>query len=149
SCETLSRVARQLGDDDAAERLAREALTISLSTGNAFWCGGIVAALDALACATADPALCARLLGAVDAHLAAVGHARPVYARDAYERAVTRARTELDEDFDALFTEGATLTVEAAALYAQRGRGRRRRPAIGWDSLTPAEREVVELVAQG
>jgi DNA-binding CsgD family transcriptional regulator len=33
--------------------------------------------------------------------------------------------------------------------YALRGRGPRGRPAAGWRSLTPAEREVARLVAEG
>jgi DNA-binding CsgD family transcriptional regulator len=33
--------------------------------------------------------------------------------------------------------------------YAQRGRGERKRPASGWESLTPAELEVVRLVKAG
>jgi DNA-binding CsgD family transcriptional regulator len=32
---------------------------------------------------------------------------------------------------------------------ARRGRGRRGRPATGWDALTPAERRVVALVGEG
>ena len=32
---------------------------------------------------------------------------------------------------------------------ARRGRGPRRRPAFGWASLTPAERDVADLVARG
>ncbi len=32
---------------------------------------------------------------------------------------------------------------------ARRGRGPRRRPAFGWSSLTPAERDVAGLVARG
>jgi DNA-binding CsgD family transcriptional regulator len=35
-----------------------------------------------------------------------------------------------------------------AVAYARRGRGRRGRPAVGWASLTPAEREVALLVGQ-
>ena len=32
---------------------------------------------------------------------------------------------------------------------ARRGRGPRRRPAFGWASLTPAERDVADLVTHG
>jgi len=38
---------------------------------------------------------------------------------------------------------------EEAIAYAQRGRGERKRPASGWASLTPAERDVVRLVSEG
>ena len=33
--------------------------------------------------------------------------------------------------------------------YARRGRGPRRRPTLGWESLTPTELEVAKLVAEG
>jgi DNA-binding CsgD family transcriptional regulator len=45
--------------------------------------------------------------------------------------------------------EGAGLGWEAAVAYAVRTRGRRSRPRVGWESLTPTEREVVALAAQG
>jgi DNA-binding CsgD family transcriptional regulator len=33
--------------------------------------------------------------------------------------------------------------------YAERGRGERKRPSSGWASLTPTERQIVDLVADG
>ncbi len=53
------------------------------------------------------------------------------------------------KDFDAAWAEGAALSTEEAIAYAQRGRGERKRPASGWASLTPAERDVVRLVSEG
>ena len=53
------------------------------------------------------------------------------------------------KDFDAGWAEGAALSIEEAIAYAQRGRGERKRPASGWESLTPTERDVVRLVAEG
>ncbi len=52
-------------------------------------------------------------------------------------------------DFDAAWAEGAALSTEEAIAYAQRGRGQRKRPASGWGSLTPTERDVVRLVSEG
>ena len=43
----------------------------------------------------------------------------------------------------------ARLSAEDAIAYAQRGRGERKRPASGWESLTPTEHDVVRLVAEG
>ena len=54
-----------------------------------------------------------------------------------------------EEDFDTAWSEGAALSVDEAIAYAQRGRGERKRPASGWASLTPAERDVVRLVSEG
>jgi DNA-binding CsgD family transcriptional regulator len=41
------------------------------------------------------------------------------------------------------------LSTEEAIAYAQRGRGERKRPASGWESLTPTEGDVVRLVSEG
>ena len=44
---------------------------------------------------------------------------------------------------------GLALSADEAIAYAQRGRGERKRPSSGWDSLTPTELEVVRLVSEG
>ena len=54
-----------------------------------------------------------------------------------------------DQDFDSAWAEGGALSTEEAIAYAQRGRGERKRPASGWASLTPSERDVVRLVSEG
>jgi DNA-binding CsgD family transcriptional regulator len=41
------------------------------------------------------------------------------------------------------------MTLAAAVAYVSRGRGRRSRPAQGWQSLTPAEITVALTVAEG
>ena len=52
-------------------------------------------------------------------------------------------------DFESAWAEGAALSTDEAIAYAQRGRGERKRPASGWASLTPTERDVVRLVSAG
>lgn len=49
----------------------------------------------------------------------------------------------------AAFAEGLALSPADAAAYALRGRSRKARTRSGWDSLTPTERDVVKLVAEG
>jgi DNA-binding CsgD family transcriptional regulator len=51
--------------------------------------------------------------------------------------------------YDDLRQDGAALSVDEAVRYAMRGRGGRKRPSAGWTSLTPTERDVATLVAQG
>ena len=58
-------------------------------------------------------------------------------------------REHLGEQAQPVWERGAGLTIEEAAVMARRGRGPRRRPAFGWSSLTPAERNVADLVARG
>jgi short-subunit dehydrogenase len=45
--------------------------------------------------------------------------------------------------------EGAAMSTDETIAYALRGRGERKRPATGWASLTPTERDVVRLVGEG
>jgi DNA-binding CsgD family transcriptional regulator len=54
-----------------------------------------------------------------------------------------------DNDFEAAWDQGASLSTEEVLAYAQRGRGERKRPASGWESLTPTEHDVVRLVSEG
>jgi DNA-binding CsgD family transcriptional regulator/tetratricopeptide (TPR) repeat protein len=47
------------------------------------------------------------------------------------------------------YAEGRELSLENAVGWARRARGQRKRPERGWESLTPTELRVVQLVAQG
>ena len=62
---------------------------------------------------------------------------------------IAAGREELGEQAQPAWERGAGLSIEEAAVMARRGRGPRRRPAFGWPSLTPAERDVADLVAAG
>ena len=67
-----------------------------------------------------------------------------------HEAAIAELRDGLgDNDFDEAWAAGASLSMEEAIAYIQRGRGERKRPATGWASLTPAELDVVRLVGEG
>ena len=52
-------------------------------------------------------------------------------------------------DFEIAWIDGAALSTEEAIAYAQCGRGERKRPTSGWESLTPAELDVVRLASAG
>ncbi|MGV7710888.1 helix-turn-helix domain-containing protein, partial [Mycobacterium kansasii] len=54
-----------------------------------------------------------------------------------------------DDEFRIAWQAGSKLSADEAVAYAQRGRGERKRPASGWDSLTPTELEVVRLAQEG
>jgi predicted ATPase/class 3 adenylate cyclase/DNA-binding CsgD family transcriptional regulator len=54
-----------------------------------------------------------------------------------------------DDRFGEVFAQGRSLSAEDAVAYARRGHGERKRPSVGWDSLTPNEAQIVELVRQG
>lgn len=79
-----------------------------------------------------------------------MGHARFALYREGYDSAVASIREGLGQNaFDAAWAEGAALSTEEAIAYAQRGRGERKRPSSGWESLTPMENDVVRLVREG
>ena len=60
------------------------------------------------------------------------------------------ARKALGADaFEVACGDGRALSLDDALAYAARARGERKRPSTGWESLTPTERAVVKLVAEG
>jgi len=91
-----------------------------------------------------------RLFGAAQTVRQRTGVVRFKVYEPGYQASVTALRDALGEnDFDAAWAEGAALPTEEAIAYAQRGHGERKRPTSGWESLTPAERDVVRLVSEG
>jgi predicted ATPase/DNA-binding CsgD family transcriptional regulator len=92
----------------------------------------------------------ARLLGAADNARAALGIVRFRGENEEWERIEAEIRAALGEDAEASArAQGAALPPDEAVAWARRTRGPRRRPAAGWDSLTPTEERVVALVAEG
>jgi DNA-binding CsgD family transcriptional regulator len=100
--------------------------------------------------ARGQAATAVRLLSAVDNERRSRGWDAPATAAVGRERASTQIGDVLGaEEAERLHAEGEALTLEEAAAYAGRGRGKRRRPSFGWASLTPTEEKVVELVVEG
>ena len=92
----------------------------------------------------------ARLFGSAAAIRQRIGAVRFKVWDAGYEASVAALRNAMgEEDFEAAWVEGASMATDEAIAYAQRGRGERKRPASGWASLTPAERDVVRLVSEG
>lgn len=95
------------------------------------------------------PTQAAVLLGAGSTIRAASGVTRRVGRQAAYEVDLATVRESLGDHFDEHWDRGARLTMEDAVHFARRGRGERRRPSAGWDSLTVTERKVADLAADG
>ena len=135
-----------------AERMVREA-TLQWHRGSdrTDACDGIEL-LGVLAAARERFPDAARLLAAAAAARRPLQYLAPGFTanRDAAARAASQARDALGEDrFTQAQKEGQGLTLDNAVAYATRKGGGRKRPATGWASLTPAEREVVRLVSEG
>jgi DNA-binding CsgD family transcriptional regulator len=143
----LAEAARLRGDVRRAEDLHHDALAARVRGG---FVPGVVESLEALASLAAmleSFAEAARLLGAAQAlrDVRGFGPASSL-GRDA----VAVARKALGADaFEVAFDDGRALSLDDAVAYAARARGERKRPSTGWESLTPTERSVVKLLAEG
>ena len=105
---------------------------------------GVVESLEAIAVlGTGSDEQDARLLAAAGAARSALGRRAP--GRVGRGREPPKRLQGLDDAWAA----GAALSLDEAAAYARRARGSRRRPEHGWESLTTAEREVVQLAVEG
>jgi predicted ATPase/DNA-binding CsgD family transcriptional regulator len=146
----LARVEWAAGDLDAAEDAAHRAMATLASAGMRL---GVIEALELIAGLAAQgtsPAEATRLLAAAATARTELGYPLTPSGEATLTEDLDRARTALGDDvFDATWTKGSAMSLDEAKAYATRGRGPRRRPSRGWDSLTPTELEVVGLVAEG
>ena len=145
-----ARVGIAHGEPELAERDAHDALAIADSLQAYSGISDILECLAALACEAGSHREAARLFGAAHGSRQRIGVVRFKIWGAGYETSVAALRDALGEkDFDSAWAEGAALSTEEAIIYAQRGRGQRKRPISGWGSLTPTERDVVRLVSEG
>jgi predicted ATPase/class 3 adenylate cyclase/DNA-binding CsgD family transcriptional regulator len=145
-----ARVATARGEREEAERDIQAALACAADIGTYLEVPDILECIADLARATGNHHDAARLFGAAHGIRQRMGAVRFKVWNAGYQASVAAVRDALGEkDFDAAWVEGAALSTEEAIAYAQRGRGERKRPASGWASLTPAERDVVRLVSEG
>jgi predicted ATPase/DNA-binding CsgD family transcriptional regulator len=136
-------------DPVAAESAIHDAVTSQMEAGDRV---GLVDGLEiwaGLAAAQASPKEAVRLWAAADSLRGDLGYARRPVDRTPHDEAIAVVRNLLGaDDFALAWGEGAQLTPDEAIAYAARGRGERRRPVAGWQSLTPSELDVVRLVGQ-
>jgi predicted ATPase/class 3 adenylate cyclase/DNA-binding CsgD family transcriptional regulator len=146
----LGRVAECRGDAHEAEDLHHEALALRASRGLH---AGVVESLEALAslaAANESRAEATRLLAAAAAERAREGSTHwPLEEAARMEELATLRAALGDTAFEGAWAEGWALALSDAVAYATRARGERKRPSSGWAGLTPTEREVVKLLAQG
>jgi predicted ATPase/DNA-binding CsgD family transcriptional regulator len=145
-----ARVLMAQGEPKQAESDAHEALTRAAEIEAHIGVPDILDVLADLAAEAGSHRAAARLFGAAQAIRQRIGVVRFKIYDAGYQAAVTALRDAMGEkDFDAAWAEGSALSTEEAIAYALRGRGERKRPASGWASLTPAERDIVRLVSEG
>lgn len=127
--EVLAEVAADT-DLQRAANLHHEALTLRVDHGLRLSCVDSLEAIAAVAHRSGATVEAARIIGACDSARRRLGYPR---------------RRQLP----AGDPEGGTMSLDEAIAYARRSRGARSRPAGGWASLTPTERDVVEHAAAG
>jgi DNA-binding CsgD family transcriptional regulator len=147
---TSARVAHALGDAELAEDDAYQALARAASVNNNLVIPNVLECLASLAADAGSHHEATRLVGAADALRQRMGTIRFALYQADYQAAVSGLRAAMgDDNFEHAWAQGAALSADEAVAYAQRGRGERKRPPSGWASLTPTERDVVRLVAEG
>jgi predicted ATPase/DNA-binding CsgD family transcriptional regulator len=146
----LADLARENESFEEAWELAHGGLGVLDEYGDRV---GTAAALETIAHLSVDlgdPERALRLLAASERFHTEWGIARFPVQVDRFESARKAAYAALESTAaTGCWSAGAELSLADAVGYARRGRGERQRPKIGWASLTPAEREVVRLVAEG
>jgi predicted ATPase/DNA-binding CsgD family transcriptional regulator len=146
----LAELATEQDGLEEAWELAHDSLEVLDDYGDRV---GAAAALEVtadLAVALGEPERALRLLAASQRFHTDTGIARFRLEADRFDRVRDTARAAVDPtDATACWEAGGELSLADAVAYARRGRGERQRPQIGWASLTPVERDVVRLVAEG
>ena len=141
-----------LDDEDLknAWELAHDALEVLDGYGDRVEVAAALETIADLAQALGEPQRSLRLLAAAERFHADTGVVRFPVRSERFGRAHNAARNALDpDDAAACWDAGGELSLTDAVAYARRGRGQRQRPQIGWASLTPLERRIVQIVAQG
>jgi predicted ATPase/DNA-binding CsgD family transcriptional regulator len=147
---TRARVAIAEGDPELAERHARAGLECAAKVQALLAVPDILECLGEVAAAAGREPEAARMFGAAEAIRSRTGLVRFKIYDAGYERWAAAVRHALKRDeFDRAWDEGAALSTDEVIAYALRGHTGRKRPASGWTSLTPTERDVVRLVVEG
>jgi predicted ATPase/class 3 adenylate cyclase/DNA-binding CsgD family transcriptional regulator len=148
--ELLGRLATLEGDWSRAQSALQQALEIRFDHGFAVSVPQTIEALAEVANGLGSHHVAARLLGAADRARGELELKPWAPDRPRLDRCRETSREAIgDAGFERAFGEGRQLAPADAVAWIRRARGERRRPERGWESLTPTEQRVVELVAEG
>lgn len=147
---SLAALDAQADQDDRAENLWHEALALFLKMGDKAGTADGLRNLTQIAAKQGSYVEATRLAAAASAISDSIGYVLPAAQRERFEATTDILRKQLSGgDFGNAWAEGQELGIADAVAYASRGRGERKRPASGWNSLTPAELSVVRLLPEG
>jgi predicted ATPase/DNA-binding CsgD family transcriptional regulator len=146
----LARALLLEGDDKRAGSLTHDTLKVLMDNG---WRPAVIDALDVvaeIAAAAGQHERAARLIAAARQQRAALGLVAFPVLSERTERNLAPAGAALGEEgLEGALRDGARLSFREAVACARRGRGERAGATRGWVSLSPVERQVVELAGQG
>jgi predicted ATPase/DNA-binding CsgD family transcriptional regulator len=146
----LGRLAAARADWTVAREHALAHLDACAEGGHATYVPGCLDALAEVSAGIEAHEDAVRLFAAAERARAEIGIVRVPPETEHWAAIEDGLRQALgDQAYEAARAQGAGMSTEDAAEWARRGRGARQRPPGGWDSLTPTERKVVVLVAEG
>ena len=147
---TLGRLAARRGAFADAERLDHEALATIWERGYRLELPAALEALAEVAAARESHADAARILGTAERARGELGFVAWPAQRAALAALTSSVAGALGPAaFEQALSEGAALDRAEAVAWLRRARGARKRPARGWESLTPTEVEIVRHAAAG
>ncbi len=146
----LARCAATNGDWGEADRLLHEALGAYVEGEHPIFVPDALEALGEVAAGLESHAEAARLLAAGRRARSDLGVARWLPEQAHWDALAQRLREDLGEEaYAAAEAEGLGMAMDEAVAFVRRARGSRKRPAGGWESLTPTELDVVRHAAEG
>jgi predicted ATPase/DNA-binding CsgD family transcriptional regulator len=160
----LGHVAQYYGETTRAAELFKESLMLRNRAGEKEGMAEALAGLAGVAAAEGQPERAARLFGAAEALREAIHLSIRLYNRTPYDRYLPIARAQSDEErFTRAWAEGKAMSLKQAIDYASTGTLPLREalaaptallpPSMAakreFGGLTPREREVAALIAQG
>jgi predicted ATPase/DNA-binding CsgD family transcriptional regulator len=144
-------IARACGEHELAGELAAQA--VAASPDDPFGQSTVLECLAVAAAVRADQGdheLAVRLAATVASSADSAGMMQPPAVRELIDPVLRASREALGPDrFRSAWSQGQDMRLMEAVGYVTRGRGRRSRPSLGWQSLTPTELTVATAVAQG
>lgn len=150
SKEVLALMCMERGEYGEAETLLHDALALRLQWELFQDLPRTLDSLAELAAGLDSRKEAARIIGAANRARTDMGTVPRVPDEQRRARLERALRAALgDAEFAAARDEGEGLALGEAVAWIRRARGERKRPARGWESLTPTELKVIELVAEG
>ena len=142
-----ARVARVRHAFHDAAHATRRALTVAAAASVSDVVAEAIEVLAGVTLEAGDLEGAARYFGAARAVRDTTGYVLSLTERD---DDISRLRCALEPPrFAEAYESGRGLSIDEAVAYANRGSGKRGGPSTGWDSLSPAEAQIVELVTAG